>query len=312
MDMRLPRHGIAHAELRLLAAPARGVFPFADIAHGARLAVAYDTAGSAPVFEGEVTAVEIRMSDGPPELSLLAEDPLHRLAREMTPRSFTDVRADDVVAALAHSAGLQADTTLGGPVETFVKGAESDLAFLLRMISGRGATLRVERGRVRAGSEATDPAPLTIDARALRELRVIADLNWLPGATTVRGWNLAEAVSVEATAAPAPARQPQLQSGAALAEQLGWGANYILPRDFVDAMEADAIGDAHVTAAADRFLHGEIVGSERKLVPGAAVEIAGIDPRFGGLYRVGDCRHRFSISDGFVVRARISRPDWRP
>ncbi len=302
---------MAHVELRLLAAPALDGFPFADISHGARLAVGYGSARSAPVFEGEVTAVEFRMGDGPPELVILAEDALHRLARQMLPRSLIEMRADDVVNLLAQSAGLQADATLGGPVQTFVKGAESDLAFLLRMVAARGAALRLEGDRVRAGPETTDPAPLPIDAGSLSELRIIADLNWLPGAVTVRGWNLAEAVPVETSTVPAPAPQPELQSGAALADQLGWGADYFVPRDFVGAAEADAIATAEASRAAERFLHGEIVATERRLVPGAEIEVTGADPRFEGLYRVGDCRHRFSVTGGFTVRAQIARPTWR-
>ena len=309
LDLRLPRHGMAHVELRLHAAPTRGNFPFTDITHGRRVAVRYGTARSVPVFEGEITAIELSIVDGLPELAILAEDSLHRLARRMVSTTFTERTADDVVRSLAEATGLQVETTLGSPPATHVKGAESDLAFLLRMVSGHGAALRIEQGRVRAGPEATDPQPISIQTSTLRELRVIADLNWQPGTVTVRGWNLAQNEVVETTAVPAA---QQMQSGAELAAQLGWGADFVVPRDFLEASTSEIIARVETTRAVERFLHGEILATESQLVPGREVEVTGIDHRFAGRYRVGDCRHRFSRQDGLTVQARIARPYWHP
>ena len=309
MDLRLPRHGMAHVELRVQSTPARGSFPFADISHGLRLVVTHAAPRSVRVFEGDITAIEYRMGNGPPELAILAEDALHRLARSLLPQRFDNVSADDVVRLLADRAGLQADTNLGGPAGTFVKGAESDLAFLLRMVSARGGSLRLDGDRVRAGPEPTDQRPLSIAADALKELRIIADLNWQPGTVTARGWNLAEGTVAEATAAP-EAQTPR-QGAAAIIENLGWAARYTLPRDFVEGSVLDAIANVEATRAAERFLHGEIVGTAPELGPGRVIELTGTDPRFAGRYRVGDCRHHYSAAEGAVVRARIARSDWR-
>jgi hypothetical protein len=308
MDVRLPRHGMAHAELRLQATPVRGSFPFPDLSHGLGLVVRGASEEMPPVFQGHITAIEFRMGNGPPELAILAEDALHRLARSLLPHQFDDTTADEVVRSLADRVGLQADTNLGGSAETFVKGAESDLAFLLRTVSARGGSLRLDGDRVRAGPEPPDPQPLSIAADALKELRIIADLNWQPGTVTARGWNLAEATVAEATAAP-EAQAPS-QGAAAIIENLGWAARYTLPRDFVEGSVLDAIADVEATRAAERFLHGEIVGTLPELRPGRVVELSGTDPRFAGRYRVGDCRHHYSAAEGAVVRARIARSHW--
>ncbi len=306
MDVRLPRHGMAHAELRLQAMPESGRFPFQDLRHGARLGVGFESARTPPVFEGDITAIEFRMGNGPPELAILAEDALHRLARSLRPQSFDEITADEVVFLLAHRAGLLADTNLGGPAETFVKGAESDLAFLLRTVLARGGALRLDGDRVRAGPE---PRPLSLAADALKELRIIADLNWQPGAVTARGWNLAEGTVAEATAVPDP--QTPLQGAAAIVENLGWAARYTLPRDFVEGSVLNAAANVEATRAAERFLHGEIAGNVPELRPGRVIELTGIDPRFAGRYRVGDCRHHYSSTEGAVVRARIARSNWQ-
>jgi hypothetical protein len=309
MDLRLPCHGMAHAELRLQATPSRDAYPFLDLAHGTPIAIGLGSTRSAPVFEGEITAIEIRMGDGPPELVLLAEDALHRLARRMLPRAFENMAVDEVVAALAHDVGLQTELTLDGPPETFVKGAESDLAFLLRLVTARGGNLRFAGGRVRAGPEAADAAVVTVAAGALAGLRIIADLNWQPGVATVRGWNLDQAVDVAATAAP-DLPQSAAQSGAELAAQLGWSADPVVPRDRVAQSRAGELARLRATAEAARFLHGEIVANAPGPVPGGLIEITGTDPRFAGIYRVGDCRHRLTASAGLSIRAAISRPDW--
>jgi hypothetical protein len=311
MDLRLPCHGMAHVELRLQATPTRRGTPFLDLVHGTPIAITYDAARSEPVFAGEITAIEIRMGEGPPELVLLAEDALHRLARRMLPRSFEDVTVDAVVEFLAHDAGLQTEVTLGGPVETFVKGTESDLAFLLRLLAARGGSLRLVDGRIRAGPEAGTAPVVAIAAASLTGLRLIADLNWQPGAVTVRGLNLAQAATVEATATPDPAAG-QAQSGAALAGVLGWSAGPVVVRDRIAAPVAAAIALARATGAAGRFVHGEIVATAPGPVPGGLVEITGTDPRFAGRYRVGDCRHRFSGATGLRIRAEVTRPDWHP
>lgn len=309
MDVRLPRHGMAHAELRLQATPELGGFPFQDLPHGARLVAGFESARTPPVFEGDITAIEFRMGNGPPELAILAEDALHRLARSLLPQRFDDMTADEVVLLLAHRAGLLADTNLGGPAETFVKGAESDLAFLLRTVLARGGSLRLDGDRVHAGPEPPDPRPLSIAADELKELRIIADLNWQPGTVTARGWNLAEVAIAEATAVPDP--QTPLQGAAAIVENLGWAARYTLPRDFVEGSDLDTIAKAEATRAAERFLHGEVVGSLPELRPGRVIELTGTDPRFAGRYRVGDCRHHHSAAAGAVVRARIARSNWQ-
>lgn len=311
MDLRLPCHGMAHAELRLLATPGRAGPPFRDLTHGTPIAIGLGSARSEPVFEGEITAIEIRMGEGPPELVLLAEDALHRLARRMHPRAFADTRADDLVAALVNDVGLVADVALDGPPETLVKGAESDLAFLLRLVAARGGNLRLEGGRVRAGPETADAAVVTVPAEALAGLRIIADLNWQPGVATVRGWNLDQAAEVGATAAP-DLPQSAAQSGPALATQLGWNADPVVPRDNVSAPRAAELARLRTTTEAMRFLHGEIVANVPGPVPGGLIEITGTDSRFAGMYRVGDCRHHFTGAAGLSIMAAISRSDWYP
>jgi hypothetical protein len=85
--------------------------------------------------------------------------------------------------------------------------------------------------------------------------------------------------AVQTTAAPTPPPPQHCKAQRRLLAELGWGADYVVPRDFAGASASAMIANAEATRAAERFLHGEIVATERKLVPGTIVEITGTDPR---------------------------------
>jgi phage protein D len=310
LDLRLPRHGMAHAEIRLsaAAAPDRPA-PFGDLVHGRAVTVSLG-GGQSQAFAGEITGVELRMGEGgPPELVLLAEDRLHRLARLRAPRSFDGVSPGDVVRTIAANAGLQAGVGFEGAPRDFVKGPESDLAFLLRLVAGEGAVLRFRDGKLRAGPEVADSSPLALDAAAVERLRIVADLNWQPARVAVRGWSLGAGAEVSGQGAP-PKVQPGQQRAADVLKALDWGRPVVRAADLGTAAEADARAEAEMAAGARRFLHGEIVAADPALLPGREVELSGTDPRFAGRYRVGDCHMTWRTAEGLRVTAAVARAFW--
>jgi phage protein D len=310
LDLTLPRHGMTHAEIRLAAAAEPGrAAPFGDLVHGRAVTVTLD-GGASVAFAGEITAVELRMgAGGPPELVLLAEDALHRLARRRLPHAFAEMTPGEVVAGLAAEAELEAEVSLGVVRQDFVKGTESDLAFLLRLVAAEGAVLRYRDGKLQAGPETADPAPVVLDARDVAELRIVAELNWQPARVTVRGWSLGAGAEVSGQGAP-PLVEPGQRRAADLLKALDWGGPVVRAVDLNTATEADARAEAEMGAEAGRFLHGEIVAAEAALRPGREVELGGTDPRFAGRYRVGDCHVTWRVADGLRVTAAVARAFW--
>ncbi len=311
-QIRLPLAGMASAELRFLNwGGDTPDFQFQDIAPGNRLEIVF---GAETVFDGRVTGIEERYGDGAPQIVLLAEDALHRLARRRESRAFEDMSLDDVVNQVAQGAGLQADVNVASISGTWYQHNESDLAFLLRLLTPHDVAPRLEQGRLRAKDEEADREPIALNSGSNADnIRIIADLNQQPREVAARGYNLAadsEADSQAGSLAPAP----QGTTAADLAGELGWEGDSLLPHPFPRSQaEAEALAARGFRTRAKQFLHGEIVcRGEPRLRSGREIELAGVSPRLTGRYRVVDCQHRFDTGSGFSTRIKVQRPDWNP
>lgn len=313
-QIRLPLAGMASAEVRLLnwsgAGGAPG-FQFQDINLGNRLEIVF---GSENVFDGRITAIEERYGDGAPQIVLLAEDALHRLARRRDSRAFEDMSLDDVVNQVAQDAGLQADVNVASLSGTWYQHNESDLAFLLRLLTPHDVAPRLDQGRLRAKDEEQDPDPVALNSAGNADtIRIIADLNQQPIEVSASGYNLAadsEADSRNSSLTPAP----QGETATSLANGLGWEGNSPLPHPFPRSQaEAEALARRGFRLRAKRFLYGEIIcRGEPRLRSGREIDLSGVSPRLTGRYRVVDCQHRFDTGSGFSTRIKVQRPDWNP
>jgi phage protein D len=315
LEVRLPRHGMASAEVRVLnwgGASGAPDFAFGDVALGSRLSIALGEDADAPAFEGEVTGLEERYGDGAPQLVLLAEDALHRLARRRESRAFEDVSLDAVVSRIASDAGLAADVRVSPERGTWLQQNESDLAFLLRQLAPHDVALRLEGGRLRARDEEEDPAPARLSpAENADRVRIVADLNHQPREVAVSGHDLHAGVGAAGRgdrAAPAPAGE----TAAEALQRLGWEGRSTLPHPFARSQpEAEATAARRFRAEARRFLAGDVVARDAaQLRGGREVTLEGVSARFAGRYRVEECRHLFDAAQGLRTRLRVQRPDW--
>jgi phage protein D len=314
MEIQLPHSGMSHAELRLLNwGPSSGGQPdflFQDIRPGSRMELFLGESDGA-AFSGEITAMEERYGDGAPQLVLLAEDALHRLARQRHNRVFETKSLDDVIRSIAAEAGLQSDSNVSSGSGTWIQGNESNLAFLMRLLAPHDVCLRLQDGYLRARDHEPDPVPVALNPASALTIRIIADLNRLPVRIDVNGYSLesdSEARGSEANVTPAP----NGRTGASLLAELGWEGAAILPHPFARSQqEADALAGRQFRQRVGRFLHGEIVcQGNSDLRCGREVQLADVSPRLAGRYRVMVCRHSFDMAEGLRTRIRIQRPDW--
>ena len=317
LQVRLPLAGMASAELRLLnwgrEADSGAIgFRFQDLALGNRLEVLMEGGGGDRIFDGFITAIEERYGEGAPQIVLLAEDALHRLARRRDSRAFEDMSLDAVVRQVAQDAGLQADVNVSSASGTWYQHNESDLAFLLRLLVPHDVAPRLADGQLRARDEEADRNPVAVDSGGNADsIRLIADLNHQPVEIAAHGYNLAADNAADGqSSALAPA--PQGESAADLAGRLGWEGEAVLPHPFPRSQaEAEALAARGFRARAKRFVHGEIVcRGDPALRGGREVELSGVSPRLSGRYRVVDCQHRFDATHGFTTRIKVERPDW--
>jgi len=314
LAIHLPADGMAHAELTLanwgVQADGAPGFAFNHLRLGSRLGIQWgDQPGG---FEGEITALEERYGDGPPRLLLLAEDALHRLARQRGSRSWEAMSLDSLLQQAAEGAGLQADVQVDGATRDWLQHNESALAFLRRLLAPLAVPLRLQDGKLWARPEAADAQPLTLDAGGnASQVRLIADLAQQPQATVAQGFDLAAGEPLRASASalqPAPAGDT---AGRQL-RQLGWGGEAIRPHPVPrDQAQAQALADGHLRQLASRFIHGEIVCvGATGLRGGREITLTGVSPRLAGRYRVADCWHHFNNQQGLTTRLQVQRPDW--
>ncbi|MBK1657108.1 phage late control D family protein [Paracraurococcus ruber] len=311
-----PAAGMDSAEMRLVnfspTATDPPDFPFADIPLGARIEIFVGEPGAPALFDGEVTGLEERYGGAAPELVVLAEDRLHRLARKRRSRVFESQSADAVVGAMAAEAGLQADARVSSAAATWHQMNESDLAFLRRLLARFGVTPRLRQGRLVARQEEAPltTIPLSVNAE-IRKLRILADLARQASQATVRGWDLkADAV---VTARADRATPPAQRTGAKdLLSRLGWPGDDLLvsPPPATQGL-ADDQAAAAFSGTARRFLSGDMIcDGNPAVIAGAAVEIAGVSSRLAGIYRVTEATHHFDLGHGYETFARLARADW--
>ena len=313
--VRAPESGMASAELRLVNwgdNPSAGTdFLFNTVALGDKIELKFGLTDRKTVFKGEITALEERYGDGAPQLVLLAEDAMHRLARHRESRVFEQKSPNDIVSQLAGDAGLSADAKLSDSPGDYIQLNESDLKFLRRLAARYGAFPRLSGTKLVCRVREKAASSVTLDAGdQLKRLRVIADLTHQPVKTTVAGHDLtADAgITADGTGLLVPASG---RTAAAVLGNLGWDSNEVFasPAPATQA-EATDFAKAAFDARGRRFLHGDLVciGNPDVRV-GGAVALTGVSPRLKGTYDVVATAHLFDESAGYQTFARIERAD---
>jgi uncharacterized protein len=313
--VRAPETGMASAELRLVnwGNQASGPigFMFNQVALGAKIEIAFGLTQQKTLFKGDITAIEERYGDGVPQIVLLAEDALHRLARHRVSRAFEQQSPNAIVATLAAEAGLQADAKLSDTSGEYYQLNESDLHFLRRLAARYAAWPRVVDTTLTCRKRETPPQPVALDAGdTLKRLRVIADLAQQPIQTTVQGQDLTAGQSISATGTTllVPASGP---TAATSLRGLGWDGDesFMFPAPATQA-EATDYANAALDARGRRFLHGDLVCiGNPDVTVGAAVSLTGVSQRLAGIFAVVACAHVFDESSGYQTYARIERAD---
>jgi phage protein D len=313
--VRAPESGMASAELRMVnygdqpSGPTD--FMFNKVALGDKIELKFGLAQQKTVFKGEITAIEERYGDGVPQIVLLAEDALHRLARHRASRPFEQVSPNAIVSQLAGDAGLQADAKLSDSPGDYNQVNESDLHFLRRIAARYAAEPRLVDSTLTCRKREQSPAPITLDAGdTLKRLRVIADLTHQPVQAIVAGIDLTAgtAITASGTTLLVPATGP---TAAAAVNGLGWDGDetFVLPAPATQA-EATDYANAALDAQGRRFLHGDLVcGGNPDVMVGAAVALTGVSTRIAGTYAVVACAHLFDEAAGYQTYARIERAE---
>jgi len=265
-----------------------------------------DESQAREIFRGVITGLEADfVPNAPPELVVLAEDPLGRARMARRSRVYTDVSPAEVVEQVARELGLQPSVSgLTEPVGTWAQMNESDLAFMRRLLRRFDGDLQIvgealqagPRGEVRRGE-------LRLEMHGqLARARVTADLAHQVSAVTCGGWDPVQGTTVSGRACALSHGGPGSGTSGAdwLNRALDAREEHVAEPALATDAEARAVAEAVFDRRARRFVRvdGAAEGNAQLRV-GTHVAISGMSPRFDNTYYVVQACHRYDVLAGY-------------
>jgi uncharacterized protein involved in type VI secretion and phage assembly len=263
--------------------------------------------GAGDLITSEVTGVAV---DGPvggqPELILTAHDRSHRLGRETRVETYLQMRYSDVVAKLAASAGLQAQTQSSGLRLDYMLQVDSDLALVTEMAQRAGFDWWVDGKTLHFSAPAAGAAVVRLRLHEELQSFSVRATGHRPGTVQVDGWDRKGQSVVSASAKDSGATlvatsrlaelvaSPDKAFGGATLRAAGLAAASNDEATELSNALRDRLHAAAVTA------RGVADGTD-KIAPGAAVEVADAGP-LSGTYYVSRVTHTYRPGQGFETR----------
>jgi phage protein D/phage baseplate assembly protein gpV len=263
------------------------------------------------VFKGQVVAIEPEFTEKGCVIGIRALEYSHKLHMSRKPRTFVQMKAEDIVRKVLSELGLQAGTVdATNLVYDFLQQAdESDWQFLNRLAVDHDREIVAEGQRIhfrKAGKGAGAELRLKW-MEGLVSFRPRIGAVQQPSTVNVRGW---DAKGKRAIAASASGPTPNNQAGIArsqAANALGQGALLVSDRTVQNQQAAQALAKSTIDRLADSYVEaeGSTLGTP-DIRAGAKVKIEGVGSTFGGSYVVTSAEHVFRGGTGFTTRFAIS------
>jgi len=257
------------------------------------------------VFRGVVTGVEGRWAhDEPPELVVLAEDPLQKARMARKTRVHEDAVISDLASSIASDLGLTPKVTgFTENVGLQVQWNESDLAFLRRLLATRDGDVQVVGTELHVSPRKdVDRGKLTLELyNDLIRVRVTADLAHQVTAVTTAGWDALNGHAVSGRGQGSDAGPGSGRKGSDLLQQaLGERVEHLGGVPVSSDDQATAVANAAFDARARRFVcvDGTTRGTPSLRV-GSQVELKGLSKRFDNTYYVVRACHRYDLENGY-------------
>lgn len=263
------------------------------------------------LFTGEITAISHEHSPShEARVQLRAYDPLHRLKKRQSVRSFVEATVEEVVAELTGDLGASVSASETGPEHRFfVQHDRSDLQLIVELAARSGLYLYLHDDEIRLltldGSG--DDVPLKL-GDSLLEAVVEVNSDRACGKVTAHGWDpsLIEEHSGE-SGDPRVGRDVTAQ---ATADMVGGTGERTLTGTGVSAdehLEALAQGLLDARHASEVVVEGTAEGDPR-IMPGAPVDVRGVATEFEGRYVVCRTEHLIDHVEGYVTRFSSEPP----
>jgi phage protein D/phage baseplate assembly protein gpV len=271
--------------------------------------------GPGVLMDGEVTAIEVDVSEAGVFTVVRGLDASHRLFRGTRVEAYVNMTASDIVKKVAQRVGLQceveATTTM---LDHTTQEGVNDWDFLRRLAAENDRMLTMAEGKLRfiprppasdapGGNAGARSDPLVLERGvSLVNLRGTLTSDGQVKKVEVRGWDPQQKKEVVAAkdAVTESAKPDGGITPASLAAKFD-GASYVVGRATLSQQDQVA---AVAASLADHLAGGfaELEGTARgnaALRAGTAVQLSGLAPPFAGKYVLTSTRHEFSPEFGY-------------
>lgn len=270
--------------------------------------------GPQTLLSGEVTAVEVEVTEAGVQTVVRGLDVAHRLYRGTRVQAYLDMTASDIVRRVADRVGIDHDVdATRATLKHTTQANESDWDFLARLAAEHDRVLTVAEGKLHFSERLdAEEAPDSTDARRdplvvaqgvnLLHLRATVTSSGQVPEVEVRGWNPQEKEAVVAKA-PAETRSARLESGTTptkVASAFDSPALVLGTPNIAEPGVAESYAESLADHAAGGF--AEVEGTVRgnpTLRAGAAVKLVGVGDPFQGRYVLTSVHHDFHPDTGY-------------
>lgn len=249
-------------------------------------------------FKGFVTEVKFTFRQGVKSYTVVAMDPLVKLAASRYTLVYEDQKDSDVASTVIGRGGCTAGTIddTGGPVDYTLQRNESDLYFLKRLAARNGYLLLANEDKIDFKKVQFTDTPVDIPVEALEHLEWSWSTINVPKELTVYGWDYVTKVKVEGTATSGEI--VKIGGGPDAVSETGpiWQANsYVSDVVVTSQTSAKAAAEAELNRLARTALRG------RAIVQGRGDLHAGKRVKFSGENFDGETCEAFIISSRHMV-----------
>ncbi len=249
---------------------------------------------AAAIFKGYITELRGAYAKGERTFTVVAMDPLCKLAASRVTQVYEEVKDSDVVSTVLGRAGVTKGTvdSTAGISKYVIQRNESDLFFLKRLAARNGFLLMAKEGKVEFKKVQYSGSPTEIKAAEIIHLEWAWSTAQVPKDVTVIGWDYVTKAMVEGTSAAGDL--DKIGTGADAVAETGpiWqGKSYV--SDVLVSTQAGAkeMATSEINRAARTALRG------RAVVQGNGALRSGTRVKFSG--------HATGLNpEGYVVASR--------
>ncbi len=258
----------------------------------------FDTASTAYVLEGEITAIETDFTEeAKAPIIIRGYDISHRLHRGRCSQSFLNMTDSDIVRKLASESGIAMGTvTATTPVHKYVfQENQTNMEFLQERAARNGFELYMQDGKLNF-RKPTKGAELSLTwLRDLSSFRVRVTSAEQVSSVEVRGWDYTKKKAIVSTASTEAAITTNTSGkGSAASTKFSTSTKMIVvDQPVFSTAESDKIAQSLCDELGGEFVHADAKGTGNPLIrAGKVINLTGMG-NYSGSYYVTETHHLF-------------------